>query len=188
MTRAVWLVHASLMGVVQRYLVVLKFGTEAMRSGDEVDYQRFYQQQSDVVMLRLFDSFGECAPQLVFHLYVMIKEYYTKDEWSVVYASWTGLSAISSVISLGWGIAAYSSAMRMTKEDKLNMSWTGMIFQTFWRAGMLTARIVALIVLAMALEEWAIAVMCKRFNIQFNEVWYFKFRFFFYLQAYIGWS
>ena len=100
-TQAIWAAHAVLMGVVQRYLVVLKFGKEAMRTRDEIDYQRFYQQQSDVVMLRLFDSFGESAPQLVFHLYVMIVEYFAKPKWSTVYASWTGMSAMSSVISLG---------------------------------------------------------------------------------------
>ena len=59
-----------------RYLIVLKTGLEAMRSGEPVDYQRFYQQQSDVCMLRLFDSFAESAPQLVFHLYVMILRSY----------------------------------------------------------------------------------------------------------------
>ena len=42
---------------------------QAKKTGDEVDQQRFLQQQSDVCMLRLFDSFGESAPQLVFHLY-----------------------------------------------------------------------------------------------------------------------
>ena len=56
--------------------MVLKTGFEAMKSGDSVDYQRFYQQQSDVCMLRLFDSFAESAPQLVFHLYVMILKSY----------------------------------------------------------------------------------------------------------------
>ncbi len=56
---------------------MLSLGLEAMKTADPVDYQRFYQQQSDVCMLRLFDSFGESAPQLVFHLYVMI----VKSHW-----------------------------------------------------------------------------------------------------------
>ena len=55
-----------------RYLVVISLGMEAMHTGDPVDYARYYQQWSDVCMLRLFDSFLESAPQLVFHLYVMM--------------------------------------------------------------------------------------------------------------------
>ena len=83
-----------------RYIVVLNLGLEAMRTGDEIDQQRFYQQQSDVCMLRLFDSFGESAPQLVFHLYVLI----VKNHWTTDQALWTGVSAITSLVSLGWGI------------------------------------------------------------------------------------
>ena len=59
--------------------MVLKTGFEAKKSGHPVDYQRFYQSQSDVCMLRLFDSFAESAPQLVFHLYVMI----LKSHWPI---------------------------------------------------------------------------------------------------------
>ena len=55
-----------------RYFVVIDLYKEAIDSGDDLDYQRFYQQQSDVCMLRLFDSFGESAPQLIFYLYVII--------------------------------------------------------------------------------------------------------------------
>ncbi len=68
---------------------------EAMKTDDAVDYQRFYQQQSDVCMLRLFDSFLESAPQLVFHLYVMM---HRKEEWSPQQAAWTALSAIISMV------------------------------------------------------------------------------------------
>ena len=163
--------------------MVLNLGLEAMRTGDEIDQQRFYQQQSDVCMLRLFDSFGESAPQLVFHLYVLI----VKNHWTTDQALWTGVSAITSLVSLGWGIgknnqsedayflfmfslticlmcfvaAAYSSALRMIRADKNVMTWGGMIFQTLWRAGMLTARIVALVILALALDHWIIVIMCK---------------------------
>ena len=57
--------------------------------------------------------------------------------------------------------AAYSSALRMIRADKNVMTWGGMIFQTLWRAGMLTARIVALVILALALDHWIIVIMCK---------------------------
>ena len=65
------------------------------------------------------------------------------------------------MVSLGWGIAAYSSALRMTREDKNKLSWTGMILQTFWRVGMLSARLTALVMLSLALHHWTFIVMCK---------------------------
>ncbi len=71
------------------------------------------------------------------------------------------MSAVASMVSLGWGIAAYSSAMRMIREDKGKMTWAGMILQTLWRFGMLTARIVALVMLMLALHQWTIIVMSK---------------------------
>ena len=82
---------------------------QAKKTGDEVDQQRFLQQQSDVCMLRLFDSFGESAPQSVFHLYVLIKKngMENSETWTWDQATWTILSAMTSLVSLGWGIAAY---------------------------------------------------------------------------------
>lgn len=78
-----------------RYCIVINLGFEAMRSKLPLDYQRYYQQQSDVCMLRLFDSFLESAPQLVFHLYVMIEK---EAEWSVEQALWTAVSALASMV------------------------------------------------------------------------------------------
>ena len=137
--------------------MVISLGYEAMHTGHETDYRALYQQQSDVCMLRLFDSFLESAPQLVFHLYVML--YRNQWPWSDV--AWTALSALASMVSLGWGIAAYSSAMRMVRVGKKEMTWTGMILQTVWRFGMLGARITAMVLLAVALHEWVVIVLRK---------------------------
>jgi hypothetical protein len=68
---------------------------EAMHTDDKVDYDRFYQQQADVCMLRLFDSFLESAPQLVFHLYVMVL---MKKQWPWEQVAWTALSALASMV------------------------------------------------------------------------------------------
>ncbi len=62
---------------------------------------------------------------------------------------------------MGWGMAAYSSAMRMVTEEKRNLGWAGMFLQTVWRFGMLSARIVALVLLALTVHEWIFIVMCK---------------------------
>ncbi len=93
--KAIKLVHCAMVSVVHRYLQVIQLGMVAMRSGDAVDYRRFLQQQSDVCMLRLFDSFMESAPQLVFHLYVML---HRNREWPAEQAAWTAISALVSMV------------------------------------------------------------------------------------------
>ena len=103
-------------------------------------------------MLRLFDSFMESAPQLLFQLYVMCTS--EAEKWS----AWTGISAVASLVSLGWGVAAYSQALRMVREDKNELSWTGLVLQTTWRFFMLVARLCAMLLLCLAIGKWAIIV------------------------------
>ena len=119
--------------------MVLKTGLEARQSNDPVDYQRYYQQWSDICMLRLFDSFMESGPQLVFQLVLLI----SRDSWPVFSTAWISLSAVASTVSLGWGVAAYSQALRLVRADKGTLSWPGMVLQTLWRFFMLLARITA---------------------------------------------
>ena len=135
--------------------MVLRTGLEARQSGDLVDYQRYYQQWSDICMLRLFDSFMESAPQLVFQLVILIK---TGNNFNIY---WTGISAVASTVSLGWGVAAYSQAMRLVREEKGKLLWPGMLLQTAWRAFLLSARVVALTLLCLALDQWALIVICE---------------------------
>ncbi|XP_040583865.1 uncharacterized protein [Lepeophtheirus salmonis] len=149
------IVHLGLIGIIHRYFESLKLGLKAKKTGNPLDYQLYYHKQSDVSMLRLFDSFMESAPQLVFHLYVVIKQ----SQWEIGLATWTALSVLGSLISLGSGIASYSSSMRMIQSHKNKMTWTGMILQTIWRACMLSSRIVALTLLVVALHQWALLII-----------------------------
>ena len=78
-------------------MLLLKIGFEAMKSGEAVDYERYFQQQSDVCMLRLFDSFTESAPQLVFHLFVIIHKLYILN-MPAERLAWTAISALGSLV------------------------------------------------------------------------------------------
>ena len=137
--------------------MVLKTGLEARHSDDVVDYQSYYQQWSDICMLRLFDSFMESGPQLVFQLFVLIN----KGDWPIFNVTWISVSAVASTVSLGWGVAAYSQALRLVRVDKGKLGCMGMMLQTLWRFFMLSARIVALVLLFLALNQWALIVICK---------------------------
>ena len=50
----------------------------------------------------------ESAPQLVFQLYVLIEV----SDWNTFNVTWSCVSAVASMVSLGWGVAAYSQALR----------------------------------------------------------------------------
>lgn len=58
------------------------------------------------------------------------------------------------MVSLGWGIAAYTKANRNTRLDKHKMTISGLVLQTVWRAGMIGARVLALALVATVIEGW----------------------------------
>ena len=66
-------------------------------------------------------------------------------------------------MSFGWGIASYSFAMRMIAKnaEKGKLSWVGYILQSIWRFGMISARIISLVLLSLTLGKWTVVVMCK---------------------------
>ncbi|GIZ01606.1 XK-related protein 6 [Caerostris extrusa] len=137
--------------VIFMHTIQLGLFTEGFRvrkSKSSSDLEKFNHQQSDISMLRLFESFTESAPQLVLQLYIMI----STDDWN----PWTGISAIASVVSLSWGIAAYSKAMRNIRPEKKRLSWWGLIFQALWRIGMVSSRIVSMVLFAVVYGYWLI--------------------------------
>ncbi|KAG8184647.1 hypothetical protein JTE90_022695 [Oedothorax gibbosus] len=145
-TNLVWVIHIFQLGLFYRFFKLLSGGLKARKSKSAVDLEKFNHQQSDICMLRLFESFTESAPQLVLQLYIMV----STDEWN----PWTGVSAVASVISLSWGIAAYSKAMRNVRPEKQSLTWWGLLFQSMWRIGMVSSRIVALVLFAVAYGYW----------------------------------
>ena len=66
---------------------------------------------------------------------------------------------VAPQVSLGWGVAAYSQALRLVRADKGRLSWAGLVLQTVWRVSMLTARVAALVLLCLALGSWALVVL-----------------------------
>ncbi|GIX96517.1 XK-related protein 6 [Caerostris darwini] len=147
-TTFVIFMHIIQLGLFYRFLQLLLEGFRVRKSKSSSDLEKFNHQQSDISMLRLFESFTESAPQLVLQLYIMI----STDDWN----PWTGISAIASVVSLSWGIAAYSKAMRNIRPEKKRLSWWGLIFQALWRIGMVSSRIVSMVLFAVVYGYWLI--------------------------------
>ncbi|CAH1253250.1 XKR4 [Branchiostoma lanceolatum] len=146
-----WLIHCLQMGPIYRYVQALQTGWEARKTNHPIDFERLYQQQSDVCMLRLFESFMESAPQLILQLYIMLK----MGDANFL----TGTSACVSLISLSWAIAAYSKAMRQVRKDKKKITWGGLFLQTVWRIGMVSSRVLALAMFTSVYKEWICVVI-----------------------------
>jgi hypothetical protein len=64
------------------------------------------------------------------------------------------VSAIASLASLAWAVAAYSRAMRRARPDKTHVSWPGLVCQAAWRGGMISARIATLVLFAVGFHAW----------------------------------
>ncbi|XP_072017104.1 XK-related protein 6-like [Amphiura filiformis] len=140
MTKWRWIMHLLQLAPLQRYIRVFRTGLIARKSDDPLDFQRLHHQQSDVSMLRLFEAFLESAPQVVLQLYIMMA---TEDE-----NTFTGISASVSLFSLCWAMVAYSKNHRKVRNDKNAMSIPGLLLQTIWRIGMISSRVMALVLFA----------------------------------------
>ncbi|KAF4520318.1 hypothetical protein B566_EDAN004378 [Ephemera danica] len=124
-----WISHVLCLGIAHRYILALQTAANGTA-------QNLLHQQQDLCLLHLFNSFLEAAPQLVLQLYVTAKLGNIPP--------WTGLSLLASLLSLAWAIAGYTRAMRLCRPDKQPVSWAALVLQAVWRAGTLTARIIAL--------------------------------------------
>ncbi|KAK7084787.1 XK-related protein 6 [Halocaridina rubra] len=150
-TKMYWLAHVFLWGIFHRYILMFRSGVKARQSQDLMDYDELYRQQNDVCMLRMFESFMESAPQLVLQLYIMMSYH--------DYTAWTAITAFTSMVSLGWSIAAYTKAMRNARLDKHKMTIAGLTLQTLWRVGMIAARVASLALVATVLEGWLFLIL-----------------------------
>ncbi|XP_072170180.1 uncharacterized protein [Diadema setosum] len=146
-----WIVHVCQVGPLHRYVNAFRTGLEARQTKDPADFERLFYQQSDVCMLRLFESFLESAPQVVLQLYIMVA---TNDE-----NFWTGTSAMVSLFSLCWALGAYSRAHRKVRRDKKIVSWPGLVLQTVWRIGMISSRVAALVLFASVFKGYIFLVL-----------------------------
>ncbi|XP_035207577.1 XK-related protein 4-like [Stegodyphus dumicola] len=149
-SNSLWIIHIFQLGLFHRYIKLLQLGLKVRKTKNSIDLQNFNQQQSDICMLRLFESFTESAPQLVLQLYIMV----STEEWN----PWTGISAVASVLSLGWGISAYSKSMRSVRPEKKTLSWWGLLFQALWRIGMVSSRVTAMVLFAAIFGQWLLLV------------------------------
>lgn len=64
------------------------------------------------------------------------------------------MSAAASLISLAWAMSVYTHAMRQARPEKKKATLSGLALQAVWRAGLLAARITALVLFTVCCQAW----------------------------------
>ncbi|KAI2805706.1 hypothetical protein BLOT_004708 [Blomia tropicalis] len=135
---ALALTHLTACGVLWRYFKLFA----------PVQLTTVKREVRDLCILRMLHGFCQAAPMLLLQVYLVWK----KGEDEV-----TDLNIISillSLFTLCWALSSFSKNVRQKQIHKLVLTWLGVIFQFFWRLGMITSRIVALTVYAVTFEKW----------------------------------
>ncbi|XP_071523505.1 XK-related protein 6-like isoform X2 [Panulirus ornatus] len=153
-----WVVRIILLmfqlGPVLRYCDSLYYGIISRRywkKGDKKQQQEFYTlmlyEESDCVLLRLFECFMEAAPQLVLQLYILTQQPESEEygrKWEYVLF----LGCITSLLSLAWGVTAYARCSRFTDAEKDNISISGTVVIFLWHIFCIGARVTAMVLFA----------------------------------------
>ncbi|XP_060807205.1 XK-related protein 6 [Amyelois transitella] len=158
-TRRHWLrifILVLQMAPILRFTDALIYAIKSRRAERKKDpaSQRLYyslmlKEDSDAALLRIFECFLEAAPQLVLQTAIMFRghEQFTLHQ---------SLSMTSSLIGMGWCLAAYQRAVRFAQEDKLNVTWLGSAVQTVWHYLLTLSRVMSISVIAYLFPYWTI--------------------------------
>lgn len=140
-----WITHLGLLGIVHRYIIMLRSLYGGKYSNSPHDSQRLFSRQSDIYMLHLFESFLEAAPQIVLQSHLMI----VRNEVTLI----TGVSAVASVWSMLWASIAYTSGAFTVSRTKVVQ--ITLVLKCCWHCGMLAARIAAIILFSVIFGLWS---------------------------------
>ncbi|XP_045455902.1 XK-related protein 7 [Melitaea cinxia] len=125
----------------------------AERRKDPLSQRMYYalmlKEDSDAALLRIFECFLEAAPQQVLQTSLLLRQY---DHLAIHQA----LSICSSIVGMGWCLAAYQRAIRFTQEDKNNVTWSGTALQTAWHFLVSLSRVISISLIAHLYPQWTV--------------------------------
>ncbi|CAD0205250.1 unnamed protein product [Chrysodeixis includens] len=144
------------MAPILRFADALIYALKSRRAERKCDpaTQRVYyglmlKEDADAALLRIFECFLEAAPQQVLQTSLLLR---ANQQFAVHQV----LSITSSIIGMGWCLAAYQRAVRYDQQDKNNMSWSGTILQTVWHFLVTLSRIISIATIAYLFPHWSV--------------------------------
>ncbi|XP_022119691.2 XK-related protein 6 [Pieris rapae] len=144
------------MAPILRFADALIYAIKSRRAAHKRDQasQRMYyslmlKEDSDAALLRIFECFLEAAPQQVLQTSLLMRQY---DELAIHQL----LSICSSIVGMGWCLAAYQRAVRYAQQNKNNITWFGTAFQVIWHFLVTLSRITSISIIAYLFPYWTV--------------------------------
>ncbi|CAG9571074.1 unnamed protein product [Danaus chrysippus] len=127
-------------------------------SSQRLYYSLMLKEDSDAALLRIFECFLEAAPQHVLQTCLLMQQLQSEHDTHLILHQ--VLSIISSVIGMGWCLAAYQRAVRFAQKDKENVTWAGSVVQTLWHFLVTLSRVISISIISYLFPHWTILACC----------------------------
>ncbi|KAK6178631.1 hypothetical protein SNE40_011162 [Patella caerulea] len=159
-TRCLWILRFLCtilqIGPLIRTVEYLYYGCMSMNQKlsreEKIRYHRWMLYEDlDACLLRLFESFLESAPQLIFQLYAWAT---LKPSEDVVSLSIRITALLMSWASLSISLVSYHKSLRYSRKEKKNLSLLATPVYFIWRACEVGARLLCLSFFVIAFQAW----------------------------------
>ncbi|XP_048882718.1 XK-related protein 8-like [Brienomyrus brachyistius] len=127
--------HLALLAVPLRYANILKISIKSFHGENSLLEGEAVYQNHDLSLLRLFETFLESAPQLVFMIFIIIQ----KKQVDFI----TSLKTAGSVASIALSVAMYHRCMRSFLPEKSNQGYVSSLVYFLWNLLLIGPRVFA---------------------------------------------
>ncbi|XP_015715125.1 XK-related protein 5 isoform X1 [Coturnix japonica] len=143
----VLVLHILQFGLWKRYWDILWMEVKANSNAGTGE---MLMQHADVCVLRLLEALLQSLPHLLLQLYVVV----VSEPASLIPAVSAGLS----LLSLCWALVSYSRSCCLLRPGHVCLPAAALLCLLLWRMGMLTSRVLALLLFARLYSCWVLAV------------------------------
>ncbi|XP_017773404.1 PREDICTED: XK-related protein 7 [Nicrophorus vespilloides] len=150
---------------VLRYVDALNYALKSKKAEKERDvenqrkyYKLMVQEDSDVALLRVLECFLEAAPQQILQLSIIFHTHGQGITNTLTFMHQL-LSIGSSFASMAWSMASYQRLLRVSLNNKNNITWAGTIMQFMWHFLVTVSRIMCISVVASIYPEYTVIAL-----------------------------
>ncbi|XP_072188841.1 XK-related protein 5 [Excalfactoria chinensis] len=143
----VLVLHILQFGLWKRYWDILWMEVKANSNAGTGE---MLMRHADVCVLRLLEALLQSLPHLLLQLYVVV----VSEPASLIPAVSAGLS----LLSLSWALVSYSRSCCLLRPGHVCLPAAALFCLLLWRMGMLTSRVLALVLFTRLYSFWVLAV------------------------------